>query len=193
VSTTKAVARLIGRYKLATGIVAVFIVALVAITVTAGSGSGASGGSGSGGSATAKPQTAAGFTVSLLGSSTKKISLSQYAGKPVILNFWASWCAPCQQETPLLAQWYKQQDGHVNLIGLDENDTTASAQKFAQSKGVTYPIGFDPQIQVANAYSVSELPQTFFLNAKHQIVLHHDGALTTAVLAKGLRLMDNSS
>jgi cytochrome c biogenesis protein CcmG, thiol:disulfide interchange protein DsbE len=182
------VARLIGRYKLATGIVTVFVAALIAITVTAGTGSGATTGSG-----TPKPQAAPGFTVAVLGSSAKKISLSQYDGKPVILNFWASWCTPCQKETPLLARWYKEQHGHVNLIGLDENDTTAHAQKFAQAKGVTYPIGFDPQIQVANAYSVSELPQTFFLNAKHQIVSHVYGGLTTADLTNGLRLMDKSS
>jgi len=184
VSTTKAVARLIGRYKLATGIVAVFIAALVAITVTASSGSGAS-----------KPKAAAapGFSVAVLGNSAKKISLSQYAGKPVILNFWASWCTPCQKETPLLAQWYKSQHGHVNLIGLDENDTTANAQKFASAKGVTYPLGFDPQIQVASAYGVQALPQTFFLNSQHHIVDHIYGALTTADLTKGLRLMDNSS
>lgn len=184
-SAAKTVARLIGRYKLATGIAAAFIAAFVAIVLTAGGGSGAS-----------KPATdplAANFTVSVLGNSAEKISLTQYAGKPVILNFWASWCQPCQQETPLLAQWYKDQHGTVNLVGLDENDTTASALKFTRAKGVTYPVGFDPQVKVAAAYGIDDLPQTFFLNAQHRIVDHVYGALTTADLAKGLRLMGKSS
>ena len=110
-----------------------------------------------------------------------------------IINFWASWCPPCQQETPLLASWYKQQHGHVVLLGLDENDTTADALKFAQAKGVSYPIGFDPQVKVALAYNVDGLPQTFFLNAQHRIVDHVLGAVTKAQLAKGLRLMNSAS
>jgi cytochrome c biogenesis protein CcmG, thiol:disulfide interchange protein DsbE len=163
----------------------VFIVAFVAIIVTADSGPGAS-------KAAPPDPVAANFTVSVLGDSAKKISLSQYKDKPVILNFWASWCPPCQKETPLLAQWYKDQHGSVNLIGLDENDTTANALKFTRAKGVTYPVGFDPQVQVANAYSIEDLPQTFFLNAQHRVVDHVYGALTTADLAKGMRLMDKS-
>lgn len=157
----------------------------VAITVTASGGRGAS--------KPAQDPVAPNFTVTALGNSAKKISLSQYKGKPVIVNFWASWCAPCQQETPLLARWYKDQHGTVNLVGLDENDTTANAMKFVRAKGVTYPIGSDPLIQVADAYGVAGLPQTFFLNARHRIVDRIYGAVTTADLAKGLQLMDKSS
>lgn len=184
-SAAKTVGRLIGRYKLATGIAAAFIVAFVAILVTAG------------GSPAAPRQdpVAPNFTVSAVGDSSQKISLSQYADKPVIVNFWASWCTPCRKETPLLARWYKQQHGTVNLIGLDENDTTASALKFARARGVTYPLGADPTIEVADAYSVegAGIPQTFFLNAQHRIVDHLYGAVTTAELAKGLQLMGKSS
>ena len=133
------------------------------------------------------------FSLPALGQAGKQVSLTQYQGKPVILNFWASWCPPCQQETPLLASWYKQQHGHVALLGLDENDTTAAALKFAKAKGVTYPVGFDPQVRVALKYNVDDLPQTFFLNAQHRIVDHVLGAVTKAQLAKGLRLMNSVS
>jgi len=136
---------------------------------------------------------AAGFTLPALGQSGQQVSLSQYQGKPVIVNFWASWCEPCQKETPLLASWYKQQHGHVALLGLDENDTTANALNFAHDKGVSYPIGFDPQVTVALAYNVDGLPQTFFLNAQHHIVDHVLGAVTKAELAKGLSLMNSAS
>jgi cytochrome c biogenesis protein CcmG/thiol:disulfide interchange protein DsbE len=185
VSAAKTAARFIGRYKLASGIAAAFIAAFVAITVTAGGGAGTG--------KHAQDPAAPAFTVAALGNPGKKISLSQYQGKPVIINFWASWCAPCQKETPLLARWYKDQHGAVNLIGLDENDTTASAAKFVSAKGVTYPVGFDPTIAVASAYGVTALPQTFFLNAQHRIVDRIYGGVTTAELTKGMQLMDKSS
>jgi cytochrome c biogenesis protein CcmG/thiol:disulfide interchange protein DsbE len=154
----------------------VFTAMVIAISVTSGSGGAASN------------RAAPAFTLAALGEPGRQVSLSQYAGKPVIVNFWASWCEPCQQETPLLARWHAQ-DGHVVLLGLDENDTTVSALEFARAKGVTYPLAFDPDMSAASAYGVSALPQTFFLNARHQIVAHVVGVVTPAQLASDLSLM----
>jgi cytochrome c biogenesis protein CcmG/thiol:disulfide interchange protein DsbE len=184
-------AGIVRRHKVITGISALFIVAIIAVSL-ATSGTPASP-SDPAAAAGATNTAAPGFTLPALGQSGQQVSLSQYQGKAVIINFWASWCAPCQQETPLLASWYKQQHGHVVLLGLDENDTTANALKFAQAKGVSYPIGFDPQVKVALAYNVDGLPQTFFLNAQHRIVDHVLGAVTRAELAKGLSLMNSAS
>jgi len=190
-SAARRTAGLVRRHKVITGITALFIVAIIAVSLatngTSASPSNPAAATGSGNAA------APGFTLPALGKSGQQVSLSQYQGKPVIVNFWASWCEPCQQETPLLASWYKQQHGHVVLLGLDENDTTANALKFADAKGVSYPIGFDPRVTVALAYGVDGLPQTFFLNAKHRIVDHVLGAVTKAELAKGLRLMNSAS
>jgi cytochrome c biogenesis protein CcmG, thiol:disulfide interchange protein DsbE len=174
--------RLVLRHKLITGLVAIFVVAAVAVSLAT---------SGTGGSPPAP--VAAGFTLDSLTAPGQHITLSQYQGKPLIVNFWASWCEPCQQETPLLARWYTGQHGHVIIVGLDENDTAASALQFAKAKGVSYPIGVDPQLAAANAYGVTGLPQTFFLNAQHRIVDHVLGAVTQADLDKGLRLMQASS
>jgi cytochrome c biogenesis protein CcmG, thiol:disulfide interchange protein DsbE len=175
--------QLIAGHKVISGSVAVFAVAAIAISIaTTGSGQNQP-----------PPQPAAAFSLPALGTAGQHVSLSQYAGKPVIINFWASWCSPCQQETPLLASWYKQQHGKVILLGLDENDSAAAAEKFARAKGVTYPLGFDPNVTVAPAYGVDALPQTFFLNAKHQIVDHVIGAVTTASLDKGVALMNSAS
>jgi cytochrome c biogenesis protein CcmG/thiol:disulfide interchange protein DsbE len=170
------------RHKVITGTIALFIAAVIGVSLAT-----------SGTPAPPSYPAAAGFTLPALGQAGGQVSLSQYQGKPVIVNFWASWCAPCQQETPLLASWYKQQHGHVVLLGLDENDTTANALKFAHAKGVSYPIGFDPQVTAALAYNVDGLPQTFFLNAQHRIVDHVLGAVTEAELAKGLSLMNSTS
>jgi cytochrome c biogenesis protein CcmG, thiol:disulfide interchange protein DsbE len=179
--TARRAGRIVARYKIISGIVAVFVVAAIAVSlVTTGPGK-----------PPAKP--APGFSLPALGAPGHYVSLSQYTGKPVIVNFWASWCFPCQQETPLLARWYKQQHGKVVLLGLDENDSASAAEKFARAKGVTYPLGFDPNVTVAPAYGIDALPQTFFLNAKHQIVDHVVGAVTTASLDKGLALMNSAS
>jgi thiol-disulfide isomerase/thioredoxin len=172
--------QLIARHRIISAVVAVFVVAVIVVSVaTTGSQNNQP-----------PPQPAAAFSLPVLGAAGQHMSLSEYAGKPVIINFWASWCPPCQQETPLLASWYKQQHGKVVLLGLDENDTASDALKFAHAKGVTYPLGFDPNVIVAPKYGVDALPQTFFLNAKHQIVDHVVGGVTTASLNKGLALMD---
>jgi len=174
------------QHKVATSITAVFLAAIVVVGLLSTSSPR--------GSAHTDPVAPA-FTLAALGAPGQHIALSQYKGKPLIVNFWASWCPPCQQETPLLARWYKAQHGTVNLVGLDENDSTASALKFAHAKGVSYPIGVDPgpALVTASAYGVVALPQTFFLNAQHRIVDRIYGAVTQADLAAGVRLMDASS
>jgi cytochrome c biogenesis protein CcmG/thiol:disulfide interchange protein DsbE len=177
-SAARWTARLIGRHKVVSGSVAVFAAAIIAVSLATSS------------SAAAPPAPVApGFTVAALGA-PGNVSLSQYRDKPVIVNFWASWCDVCQTETPLLASWYKQEHGQIALLGLDENDTTAKALAFAHAKGVTFTLGFDPLMNVAGAYNLNALPQTYFLNAQHRIVEHVLGAMTKADLAEGVRLMD---
>jgi cytochrome c biogenesis protein CcmG, thiol:disulfide interchange protein DsbE len=178
----RAAARLVLRHKLISTVVALFAVAAVAVSLAT-----------SGGGGSPSDPVAPGFTLNSLTAPGQHITLSQYRGKPLIVNFWASWCEPCQQETPLLASWYTSQHGHVIVVGLDENDTASSALQFAKAKGVSYPIGVDPALAAANAYGVTGLPQTFFLNAQHRIVDHVLGAVTEADLDKGLRLMQASS
>jgi cytochrome c biogenesis protein CcmG/thiol:disulfide interchange protein DsbE len=168
--------RLTLRHKVTSAVVAVLIAVVIAVSVISGAGGAAS------------YPAAPAFTLAALGEPGRLVSLSQYAGQPVIVNFWASWCEPCQQETPLLARWHAQH-GHVILLGLDENDTAASALKFARAKGVGYPLAFDPDTGAASAYGVDALPQTFFLNARHQIVAHSVGVVTSAQLAADLSLM----
>jgi cytochrome c biogenesis protein CcmG/thiol:disulfide interchange protein DsbE len=174
--------RLIRQHKVISSVTALFAAAIIGVSLAT-----------TGSSAAPSYPAAPGFTLPALGQAGQQVSLSQYQGRPVIINFWASWCEPCQQETPLLAGWYRQQHGGVALLGLDENDTAAKAVKFATAKGVSYPVGFDPSTKVAVDYGVDALPQTLFLNAQHRIVDHVYGPLTQAALAKGTQLMRASS
>ena len=166
-----------------------FISALIAVCV-AGSLIGiALAGSGSG---SGSDPVAPSFRLSTLGHSGQ-VSLSAYAGQPLIVNFFASWCGPCQQETPLLAKFYRDEHAKVAVVGLDENDVMSNALSFARSKGVSYPIGWDPGLSAASAYGVSALPQTFFLDAKHRIVDRVFGAVTMADLDQGIALATGSA
>jgi cytochrome c biogenesis protein CcmG/thiol:disulfide interchange protein DsbE len=131
-----------------------------------------------------RPVAAQPFALAELGHPGTQVSLSAYAGRPLVVNFFASWCGPCQHETPLLAGFYAAHHGQIQVIGIDSNDTTAAALKFVKAKHVSYPVGADPfPAKTATSYGVDALPQTFFLNARHQIVRHVVGQLTAKELA----------
>lgn len=142
----------------------------------------------------APPRLARSFSLPVLGHPGSMVSLADYAGRPVIVNFFASWCGPCQKETPLLARYYESHAGHVNLVGIDANDEQAAALRFVAKVGVRYPVGWDPfPAPATTSYGVEALPQTFFLNAQHRIVAHVMGAVTAPVLARDVALMNQRS
>lgn len=136
------------------------------------------------------PPLAKTFSLSQVGHAGATVSLASYAGRPVIVNFFASWCAPCQRETPMLARFYASEHGRVVVLGIDANDETAAARRFLARAGVGYPVGFDRfPSPVTTSYGVYALPQTFFLNARHHVVAKVVGAVTQQVLARDVALM----
>jgi thiol-disulfide isomerase/thioredoxin len=137
------------------------------------------------------PPVARSFAIAELGHPGAIVSLASYAGQPVIVNFFASWCGPCRRETPMLARFYASQHGRVVIIGIDANDETAAALRFVAKAGVGYAVGFDPfPSPVTTSYGVYGLPQTFFLNARHRVVAKVMGAVTQQELARDVALMD---
>jgi cytochrome c biogenesis protein CcmG, thiol:disulfide interchange protein DsbE len=171
------------RHKVVSGLIALCVAGSLVGIALASSASGASG-------QPTRPADVAAPTFSLpvLGHSGQRVSLGQYSGRPLIVNFFASWCAPCKTETPLLAKFYRAGKGKVALVGLDENDVLGNAMSFTRADGVSYPVGWDPQFGIASAYGVNALPQTFFLDARHRIVDRIFGAVTLADLHHGIAL-----
>jgi cytochrome c biogenesis protein CcmG/thiol:disulfide interchange protein DsbE len=141
------------------------------------------------------PKPAPALSLPSLRDPAQQVSLTAYQGRPLIVNFFASWCGPCQQETPLLARFYRAEHGKVVIIGVDADDNATAARKFMTAKGVAYPVGYESTPALSDAYGVSEIgiPETFFLNAKHRIVKHVIGGVTAKDLASGVTLMDRTT
>jgi thiol-disulfide isomerase/thioredoxin len=145
---------------------------------------------GSGASTTRNFGQAKNFTLSVLGHPSQHLSLKAMAGRPVIVNFFASWCSPCQRETPMIARFYQARQGQIRIVGIDVNDSSSAALSFVHKSGVTYPVAVDPlPMKTATAYGLPGLPATFFLNAQHRIVKRVYGAVTQAELTSGATLM----
>jgi len=106
--------------------------------------------------------------------------------RPVILNFFASWCVPCQKETPLLATTASAEQAKgsvIQFVGVDGQDQPSSAIPFIHQSGITYPVGQDSNLQVtASVYGLNGEPQTFFIDESGIVVGHHIGALDKAEL-----------
>jgi cytochrome c biogenesis protein CcmG/thiol:disulfide interchange protein DsbE len=145
---------------------------------------------GSGGTAPHTFGRAKNFSLGVLGQPGRRISLRSMADRPVIVNFFASWCEPCRRETPLIARFYRDTGGRPAIIGVDVNDTSSAGLAFVHRSGVTYPVVADPApMRAAIAYNLPGLPATFFLNAHHIIVKRVYGPVTQAELSGGARLM----
>jgi cytochrome c biogenesis protein CcmG/thiol:disulfide interchange protein DsbE len=116
------------------------------------------------------------------------VALSELRGTPVVLNFWASWCVPCQEEAPTLERAWRQQarPRGVVFLGLDMQDATPDAHRFMRHYAIDYPNIRDPTNDVARTYGVTGVPETFFISASGQIVAHVIGASSTAQLTAGI-------
>jgi cytochrome c biogenesis protein CcmG, thiol:disulfide interchange protein DsbE len=121
------------------------------------------------------------FTLSTLDGKT--VRLSDYRGKPVVLNFWASWCIPCREEFPLLRRTLATHHDDFALIGVNTLDNIESdGRAFAHEQRADWPSGFDPDSVVARGYGVNDLPQTFFIDRDGVVSSHLYGQLTSDTL-----------
>lgn len=120
------------------------------------------------------------------------VSLNDFAGKPIVLNIWASWCPPCKAEMPDFEAAYKKYGDEVVFLMVNATggqETVASAKSFIGNSGYTFPVYFDTAYEVSYAYQATSIPKTFFIDRDGNLVAHAPGALSGEALEKGINMI----
>ncbi len=128
--------------------------------------------------------TAPDFTV--LDPSGGSVRLSGKFGKPIVINFWATWCSPCRQELPDFNRLYSEYGGRITFMMVNltdgRRDTVEGTKSFVAQNGYTFPVYFDTSSAAANAYGVSSIPQTTFIDRSGNVYTTRIGAMNEATL-----------
>lgn len=120
-------------------------------------------------------------------------TLSDFQGKPVVLNFWASWCGPCTGEMPEIQSSYESYGEQIQFLVVNLTDgsreTVDTASAYISEQGYTFPVYYDTDMDGAIAYGVNAIPVTYFIRADGSLVSWFQGAMTEAPLQKGIDLL----
>jgi cytochrome c biogenesis protein CcmG/thiol:disulfide interchange protein DsbE len=116
------------------------------------------------------------------------VTLASLRGKPVVLNFWATWCVPCFEEHPVLVGTARRLGDRVRFVGVIYEDSEEQVASFLTRQGASYPSLMDPGARTAIAFGVFGVPETFFIDAEGRIAAKHVGPLDEQTLAQKLQL-----
>ena len=120
-------------------------------------------------------------------------TFSDYKGKTVFLNFWATWCPPCKSEMPDFEEASKTYEGKVAFMMVNLTDggreTVDTAKAYIEEQGYTFPVYFDTQQEAAAGYGVVSIPTTYFIDAQGGVVAYGQGALDQSALEQGIGMI----
>lgn len=122
-----------------------------------------------------------------------EVKLSDFAGKPVVLNFWASWCPPCKAEMPHFNRMHARVKDKIVFMMVDlvdgERETQAKGQKYIEDQGYSLPVYFDIKQDAAYTYGISSIPTTFFIAADGNIMTAYQGPIDEETLMAAIDLL----
>lgn len=124
-----------------------------------------------------------------------EVKLSDFQGKPVIVNFWASWCGPCKSEMPDFEEMYQQYGEEIHFVMVNMTDgsreTVEVASEFIAEQGYTFPVYFDTQYSAAITYGVTSIPATYFIDAQGNAVAYARSVIDAETLQMGIDMIYN--
>lgn len=143
-------------------------------------------------------QLAPGFTLPLYEryhpDYSEVLDYASLSGRPLVVNFWASWCLPCYQEAPVLQRhWVANQDTDLLIIGVhtQNREGYAEGRDFLSQFGLTFPNGFDESSDISVDWGLYGVPETFFIDREGRVALKHVGPVTDEVMDSQLKALLN--
>ena len=118
-----------------------------------------------------------------------EVSLASFFGKPIVLNFWASWCGPCKMEMPEIQKFYEQYGQQIHFLLVSVDDSVETAKAFIEKEDYTFPVYFDTTSAGAYTYGASSIPLTYFIDAEGNLTAYYMGAMSEDILQQGIDLI----
>lgn len=115
--------------------------------------------------------------------------LSNFLDKPVVLNFWASWCSPCKAEMIDFDRMYMVYGKQVNFVMVSVDDSIDEMREFMETYGYSFPVYYDVNGEGSSLYGISSIPQTFFINKDGKVVLSYEQRITLSQLERGINII----